>query len=76
MTRTARPLLEYISVVLRPARAVQDLEYLGVRARACGKRGIRRGGPAFTVDVGDDATGGPHQRDSGGVVPHVTTETD
>src|SRR5437588_5036449 len=75
ITRTARPVPEYISVVLPIADGAQGLEDLAVRAGRRGQHRVRRRGPRFAGQVGDSAAGGPHLRHAGGVVPHVATET-
>jgi len=41
-----------------------------------GQRGTRIGCPLVSGQGGDDTTGGPYQGHTGGVIPHVVTETD
>src|SRR5690606_1304395 len=76
MTRTATSLCCCMSVVLRCAGGGKDVENLGVYPRGGRQRRARLRRPGRTVQVGDDAAGGAHQGDSGGVVPDVVAETD
>src|SRR5437868_6850844 len=75
MTRTARPVSVYMSVVLRFAYAAQDLENLVVRAGGGGQHRSRFRGPRFAGQVGDDTARGPHLRDPSGMIPDVTAES-